>query len=139
MSLLAKHPDTIERADVEVMQRSTADNLASIQQLWPSFEREVGLKGRKMYALVRDGTYTTCTPIRPDDDPEGAGLERGVLPGGRYFRGRLLGEPPGLYTRIGPGVQELLRLVGTSVDRGRPIVEFYRRHGEIELWVPVLT
>jgi hypothetical protein len=139
MSLLARRPDTIERTDVEVMQRSTADNLASIQRLWPSFEREVGLKGRTMYALVHAGTYTTCTPIRADDDPAAAGMERGVLPGGRYLRGRLLGEPPALYTRIGPGVQEVLRLAGASVDPERPIVEFYRRHDEIELWIPVLT
>lgn len=139
MSFFARRPDPIDREDVEVMQRSTADILPAIQELWPLFERQVGLRGRKMYALVdtRTGTYTTCTPIRDDDDPETSGLERGVLPGGRYLRGRLLGDLPELYTQIGPGVDELRLLAAASVDAARPVIEFYRRHDQVELWVPI--
>lgn len=87
MSLFARVPDRIDRPDVNVMQQSTTDDLAAIQRLWPVFERQVGLRGRKMYALVRSGTYTTCTPIRGEDAPDALGLERGVLPGGCYLRG----------------------------------------------------
>lgn len=119
------------------MQRSTVDNLPAIQQVWPQFEGLVGLRGRKMYALVRAGTYSACTPIRRDDDPDAYGLERGVLPGGCYLRGRLQGEPPELYECIGPGVDELQLLAGRLVDRERPVVEFYRRHDQVELWVPI--
>lgn len=41
-----------------------------------------------------------------------------------------------MYQHIGPGVTRL----GASahVDRSRPLVEYYRRHNEIELWVPIL-
>ncbi len=138
-SLFVELPDRIERTDVEVMQQSTADDLAAIQLLWRQFERQVGLRGRKMYATAHSGTYTTCTPIRDNDDPDAYGLERGILRGGSYLRGQLRGEPPELYTRIGPGVDELHRLAGASVDPERPIVEFYRRHNQIELWVPVLA
>lgn len=119
------------------MQRTTLDDLAHIQKLWPQFEELVGLRGRRMYALVDEeaGTYTTCTLVRPGESAADFGLQAGVLAGGRYLRGRITGEPPGLYGRIGPAMTELVQQA--EVDRSRPLVEFYRRHDEIELWVPV--
>ena len=117
---------------------SCADELSEIQRLWPWFENRVGLRGRRMYAAadVASGTYMTCTPVRPEDDPQSLGLEVRELAGGRFRRGRLRGDPPQLYALIGPGVEEL-EAVG-SVDRSRPVIEFYKRHNDSELWVPVL-
>ena len=131
-------PDRISRADVAVMARTTVDDLPHIQALWPAFEHLVGLRGRKMYASVNAaaGTYTTCTPVRAGDDPQALGLEVGVLPGGDYLRGRLVGEPPAVYEQIAPGMAELERLADR--DPSRPLVEFYRRRDQVELWVPVL-
>lgn len=120
------------------MERSTVDDLAHIQAIWPPFEQLVGLRGRKMYARADEGrsTYTVCTPIRAGDDPKVLGLQTGVLPGGSFLRGRLVGEPPSIYERISSGMQELRQLV--EMDVTRPLIEFYRRHDQIELWVPVL-
>lgn len=131
-------PDRFSRAEVTVMARTTVDDLPHIQALWPAFEHLVGLRGRKMYAAVDTaaGTYTTCTPVRPGDEPQALGLELDVLPGGDYLRGRLVGEPPAVYEQIGPGMAELERLADR--DPSRPLVEFYRRHDQVELWVPVL-
>ncbi|MGC7096159.1 hypothetical protein ACPZ19_15910 [Amycolatopsis lurida] len=44
-----------------------------------------------MYARAdeREGTYTVCTPVKPEDDPVGLGLRVGTLPGGWYLRGKL--------------------------------------------------
>jgi hypothetical protein len=47
----------------------------------------------------------------------------------------LTGEPPEVYTRIGPTFQRMEG--GADVDRGRPFVEFYKRRDRIELLVPV--
>ena len=125
------------RTAVPVMLLTCADELAAIQALWPRFETIVGLRGRKMYgaADVVRATYSTCTPIRPGDDPAALGLEVGELAAGSYRCGRLLGDPPELYTRIGPGFEELEAL--GAVDRGRPLVEFYKRRDRVELWLPV--
>jgi len=114
------------------------DVLPQIQELWPRFERLVGLRGRKMYAVADlvAGTYSTCTPVRSGDDPEQLGLSLGSLPGGRFLRGHLHGEHPEIYRSIGPGFDELQATAG-GVDRSRPLVEFYKRHNEIELWLPV--
>jgi len=120
-----------------VLARTTVDELPHIQRLWPEFEALVGLRGRRMFAQVdvRHGTYTVCTPVRGDDDPDRLGLEVAVLPGGWFARGRLKGPPPGVYAQIGPAMAELEASV--EVDGTRPLVEFYRRYDEIDLWVPV--
>jgi hypothetical protein len=136
-SVFSARPDRIERPDVSVMQQATVDELSHIQQLWPSFEKLVGLRGRKMYAQVdiRQNTYTVCTPVKEDDRPDALGLQLGTLTGGSYLRGRLVGDPPQVYERIGDGMAELEAMV--PVDDTRPLVEFYRRHDQIELWVPI--
>jgi hypothetical protein len=126
------------KAGVTVMLERTRDELPAIQQLWPRFENLVGLRGRRMYAMVdtRAGTYAACTPVREGDDPARFGLDTAQLPGGWYLRARITGNPPGLYERIGPAMQALAALAAPA-DPGRPLVEYYRRHDEIELWVPV--
>jgi hypothetical protein len=136
-SVLAGTPDEITREDLRVLQQTTKDDLTHIEAAWPAFERLVGLKGRKMYASVdvRSGTYTVCTPVRADDPDDLFGLEVGTLCGGRYLRGRILGEPPESFARVGAGMHELVESVTT--DATRPLIEFYKRHDVIELWVPI--
>lgn len=131
-------PARTRKADVPVMLEQTRDELPAIQQLWPRFEDLVGLRGRKMYAMVdtQAGTYAACTPVRDGDDPGRLGLQTGTLPGGWYLRALIMGDPPALYARIGPAMQALAA-VAAPADRGRPLVEYYRRHDQIELWVPV--
>ncbi|HEX3794729.1 MAG TPA: GyrI-like domain-containing protein [Acidimicrobiales bacterium] len=121
------------------MRRSTVDDLAHIQAIWPSFQHLVSGHGRKLYGLADEltNTYSACTPIGPDDDAPALGLVVGTLPGGRYMRGRIGGDAPGSYGLIGPGMEELKALV--AVDPSRPLVEFYRRHNQIELWVPIAS
>jgi hypothetical protein len=45
-------PGRTLKADVPVMLERTRDELPAIQQLWPRFEDLVGLRGRRMYAMV---------------------------------------------------------------------------------------
>jgi hypothetical protein len=130
-------PQRVVRHEVRVMLARTRDELPAIQDLWPRFERLVGLRGRKMFALVDEpaGEYATCTPILENDDPDRLGLEIGVLAGGAYLRVRLLGEPPQLYNRIAPAMSALATTA--DADTSRPSVEYYRRYNQIELWLPV--
>lgn len=114
----------------------TTDDVAAIQALWPRFERLTGLRGRKMYAMVTGGSYLTCTPVKPGDDPAALGLETGVLPGGWYLTARITGEPPALYERIIPAMQAV-QAAAAAKDESRPLVEYYKRRDLVELWVPV--
>lgn len=131
-------PTRTLKPGVTVMLERTRDELPAIQQLWPRFEGLVGLRGRRMYAMVdtRAGTYAACTPVKEGDDPARLGLHTAELPGGWYLRARIIGDPPGVYERIGPAMQALTALAAPA-DSCRPLIEYYRRHDEIELWVPV--
>lgn len=119
------------------MQQATLDDSTHIQQLWPPFEQLVGLRGRKMYAQINEqqNTYTVCTPVKEDDSPDRLGLQLGTLAGGWYLRGRLVGDPPQIYGRIADGMAELRAML--LADGVRPLVEFYRRRDQIELWLPI--
>ena len=138
-SVFAAAPSRIHQGDVIVMQRTTVDDMEHIRAIWPPFEETVGLRGRKMYAMIDTDlhTYTVCTPVREDDRPDELSLLLGTLPGGWYLRGRLIGDPPEVYDRIGVGMAELE--AAASRDTLRPLVEYYRRHDQVDLWVPVLS
>ena len=95
------------------------------------------LRGRHFYGAYDPvaADYRACVEVRESDELV-PGLESGTLPGGRYLRLRLHGEPPGMYERIKPTFDEL---VGQAKpDESRPSLEHYRRHDEIDLLLPIL-
>lgn len=126
----------VEREDVPVMLRRTVDEVESIQRCMAEVEAVVGLRGRRYYGAVQDGEYRVCVELKEGDDPTAFGLEPGVLPGGRYARVRLRGEPPAVYELIGPTMQRLCECADR--DPSRPELELYRRYDEVDLLLPVV-
>jgi hypothetical protein len=127
----------VERDEVAVLFIRTPDD---VEQFGPAFQRLeelVGTRGRKFYGAFypREKEYRACVVTRDGDDAAALGVEAGTLPGGRYLRTRLRGEPPELYGRIGPTFDRLLTVA--AADETRPSLEFYRRHDEIDLFLPV--
>jgi DNA gyrase inhibitor GyrI len=70
-----------------------------------------------------------------EGDELAPGLESGTLPGGRYLRARLRGDPPDVYDRIAPTFDELTS--EATPDTSRPSLEYYRRNDEIDLLLPI--
>jgi hypothetical protein len=130
-------PVLVERDAVQVMFKRVADEQGAISRGMAEVEAAVGLRGRKYYgAFDADGDeYRVCVQIREGDDPRAFGLEVGTLPGGRYARVRLAGEPPDVYRLIGPTFERLSHR--PDRDRSRPGIEFYRRRDVIDLLLPV--
>ena len=97
----------------------------------------MGLRGRKFFGAFDPSTreYRVCVQVREGDDPAALGLESGTLPGGRYLRARLRGDPPEVYERIGPTFAALVK--AARPDKTRPSIEFYRHRDEIDLLLPV--
>lgn len=129
----------VERGEVEVMCKRTSDDQAAITRAWAELEEVVGsLRGRKFYGAFdpRTSEYRACVELREDDDPKALGLELGTLPGGRYARLRLKGEPPEVYARILPESRRLAQR--SDADRRAPSIEFYRRRDVIDLLQPLL-
>jgi hypothetical protein len=127
----------VERAEIEVMFLRTDDEPAEMRRGWERLEAAVGLRGRKFFGTFDPSTreYRVCVQAREGDDPAALGLESGTLPGGRYLRARLRGEPPEVYERIGPTFAALVKAV--HPDETRPSIEFYRQRDEIDLLLPV--
>ena len=104
---------------------------------WERLEAVVGLHGRRFFGVFDPSTreYRVCVQVREGDGPAALGLESGTLPGGRYLRARIRGEPPEVYERIGPTFAALVQ--AARPDATRPSIEFYRHRDEIDLLLPV--
>jgi DNA gyrase inhibitor GyrI len=129
--------DEVEREPVEVMFIAMRDDPAEMGPAWGRLEGLVGTRGRKFFGAFYPSTkeYRVCVQIKEGDDADALGLERDTLPGGRYLRERIRGEPPALYQQIAPTFQHLLKR--STSDETRPSIEFYRRHDEIDLLLPI--
>ena len=129
----------VERDEVPIMFLRTADSLAAIEDGWDRFESVVPPKGRKFYGAFHAAAkeYWVCVEPVEGEDPVRLGFEMGSLPGGRYLRTTLRGEPPELYRRIAPTFDELIK--DAAVDESRPGIECYRRGNEIDLLLPIRT
>ena len=127
----------VERGEIEVMFVRTEDEPVAMRRGWERLEAVVGLRGRKFFGAFdpSKGEYRVCVQVREGDDPAALGLELGTLPGGRYLRARLRGEPPAVYERIGPTFQALEKTA--RPDATRLSIEFYRQFGDIDLLLPV--
>ena len=96
------------------------------------------LKGRKFYATFQypDGPYRACVVIEIGDDPEKLGFEIGVIPGGRYARGKLENwserpwEIPAAFTKLSEEFRG-------RIDPSRPSIEFYKSQKELILMLPI--
>jgi len=128
---------SVERPTIDVMFLRTEAEPDEMQQSWERLEAVVGTRSRKFFGAFDPSTreYRVCVQARDGDDPAALGLESGTLPGGRYLRARLLGEPPEVYERIGPTFAELVK--EAHPDEARPSIEFYRRRDEIDLLLPI--
>jgi hypothetical protein len=128
----------VTREDTPALSREVPLELVAIQEAWPEFEAAFdSLHGRRMMGLIdnRAGTYRLCSERLPRDLENPLGLDETTIPGGRYLRLRLIGDPPGIYGRIAAAFDELFE--HADHDPARPLIEFYRREGEVDCLVPV--
>jgi hypothetical protein len=126
----------VAREEIAVQFVRVPDGLDEIGRAWNELEAVVALRGRHLYGAydpVADD-YRACVEVRGGDEIA-PGLDSGALPGGRYLRARLRGDPPALYERIKPTFDEMTRQA--KPDESRPSLEHYRRHDEIDLLLPI--
>jgi hypothetical protein len=126
----------VEREEMAVQFVRVPDGLDEIGRAWNELEAVVALRGRHFYGAYDPvaNDYRACVEVREGDDLV-PGLESGALPGGRYLRARLRGDPPGIYERIKPTFDALVSQA--KPDERRPSLEWYRRHDEIDLLLPI--
>ena len=130
---------TVEREDAPVLYTSRRDSLPrAAQEAFAELEAKLGtLRGRRFYGVFDAAAdeYRACVESKPEDDAATLGLSEGTIPGGRYAKEILRGDPPGVYAEIQPGFEALA--AAFTPDSTRPWVEFYRRHDEVVLLLPI--
>ena len=128
----------VTREDLVVLSRDVPLNIESIQAAWSPFESALdSLQGRRMMGLVynRDEVYRLATSKLGRDSGHTYDLDETTVPGGDYLRLTLVGEPPGVYGAIGDAFDAVFEQA--DHDSERPLIEFYRREGEVDCLVPV--
>jgi hypothetical protein len=138
----SSEPTPVDRLDTAVRYVEVMDELSQIQMAWPALEAAVGsLRGRRFVAAFDPvaGWYRACVEVRADGEatPAELDLREMVIPGGKFVRVRLRGDPPGIYAEIGPAYERLTAMA--QCDETRPSLEHYRRLDEIDVLMPVLT
>ncbi len=108
-----------------------------IGEAFEELEAVVGLKGRRFYGLFDEakGRYWACVQRKEQDDPAALGLETRTLEGGLYAIERLRGSYESLVPRIAPTFDAMAER--HKADPCRPSVEYYRRHNEFVLYLPI--
>jgi hypothetical protein len=128
----------VARDPTPVMFKRVGDDHRAIGRAFRELEATLGTRrGRRFFGAfdATVGEYRVCVQRREGDDPEALGLESGMLAGGSYLRAQLRGRPPAVYDEI-PSVFDALEKQAKR-DRSRPVIEFYRRDGVIDLLLPV--
>ena len=126
----------VRREPVDMMFLEVADTQTGITEGWQRLEGLLGdLRGRRFFGTVHTHRYCVCVQQRDEDHPAQLGLASGRIPGGRYLRLRLRGDPPALYQNIAPAVGRLE--AASPRDGTRPIIEHYRRRDETDVLMPV--
>lgn len=125
---------TQERAEIPVLFVRAEGGPAGAQAAFQELESRLPtLRGRKFFATCRGDDYRACVKRDPDDVPEVLALEVGTIPGGLYARQKLKGGPENIAATFDAMARKFPH------DTSRPCVEFYRRHDEVILLLPVVT
>jgi hypothetical protein len=136
----------VELQDIPVMRVKANMKGSGPSEAFTKLESKLSsLKGRKFYGTFRnllDGQeeYYACVEQVGSDDPEKMQLERGLIPGGKYARRKLVGwakivregKLPEIFQEFAKSTEPLL-----DHDDIRPSVEFYRSQNELILYLPV--
>ena len=135
-------PTIVELPRTSVMCATAIGGAEGVQGAIDTVEEKLNknLRGRKCYGVItyqdNEMTYKACVVLQEGDDPIALGLETGEIPAGRYARERV--KKFDYRTDVSRIIQTFQKLAGENVvDSMRPSLEFYRRHDEILVHVPI--
>ena len=132
--------DTVVFPETEVLYAAATGTPDAIPdaagRAFEELEAKIPPRGRKVFGYWHPPAleYRACYALKPEDSPDARGFATAVLAGGLYRRARLKGKD--VYAQI-PGAFDELAAAGGLADDGRPWLESYRRHDEVDVLVPL--
>ena len=129
----------VQRAETPGMFVAARDESDEIAPAWDRLESVLGsLQGRRFFGVFDDsGIYRCCVQTRVGDHAASLGLESGMIPGGPYLCATIRGPQPATYALLTPTHEALRRR--RERDTTRPSIEYYRRHDQIDVLMPVVA
>jgi len=109
---------------------SKSDAFARLEQVVP-------LKGNRFYATFDATTkeYRACVALKAGETADQYGLPEGMLAGGAYASIKLEGPYAEIVRQIAPTFEAMRERY--TRDPARLPIEFYKRHTEIILYLPI--
>jgi len=127
----------IARASLAVAYTSSIGD-PFLSDAFQRLEQLVPLKGNRFFATFDAVTreYRACVALKPGQTGAQWGLPEDVLPGGQYAVAKLTGPFAEIVRRIAPTLAQMRQ--EHARDPARLPIEYYKRHTEIVLYLPVL-
>lgn len=133
--------DIVDLPTIPVM-CSVVVGVEDVSEAVDSVEEKLGhkLTGRKCYGVSTEDEkglhYRACVAIKVGDNPASLGLDVSEIPGGKYAKDRIR---PWDYRKDVPRLVEKFEKMSQEheADKTRPSVEFYRRHDDLILYLPI--
>jgi hypothetical protein len=122
--------------DIPVMYVKAENGPTGAEQAFHALETILpSLRGRRFYGVYLNGEYRACVALLPNDDPESLGLETWTIPGGDYFRAKLVDWRK----KLPEIAKEFNAMAGrVSTDLTRPNIEYYQSQSELHLFLPMI-
>lgn len=133
--------DIVELPTIPVM-CSMVVGVNDVSRVVDSVEEKLDhkLTGRKCYGVANEDQnglhYRACISIKEGDDPAALGLEKSFIPGGKYAKDRIR---PWDFRKDVPELVAKFEVMAKEhkEDKTRPSIEFYRRHDDLILYLPI--
>jgi hypothetical protein len=121
--------------NIPVMYVQAENGPTGAEQAFHALEAALpSLRGRRFYGIYLSEEYRACVALLPNDDPESLGLATWTIPGGDYFREKMVDWRQKL-----PEIGEVFAAMAerVSADLTRPSIEYYRSQSELHLFLPM--
>ena len=127
---------TIENMTIAYVAKTGNPATVAGKAFW-ELERKVPLKGNKFYGIYNESKneYWACVAINQENQDAIKDLAHGEIAGGVYACATLSGNYNSLLREIAPTFNALIKEY--TRDTTRLPVEFYKRHTEIIVMLPI--
>ncbi len=127
---------TIEDIPVAYVAKQGHPSAVASKAFW-ELEQKVSFKGNKFYGVFDENKneYRACVAINKTNQDALSGLAHGTISGGLYVYTVLKGEYNYIVRQVGPTFTTLTEKY--TKDISRPSIEFYTRHTEVIVMLPI--
>ena len=124
--------------NIRVVYASRPPHCSRLSTFKPLISKLGSHKGRQFFGVSQwdSHDFWACIQLEINEVPRELGLPVGVIPGGRYAYKKFRGPVEELQGAVNQTLEQLAGDV--RIDRHRPIVEHYRRHDRLTVYIPEL-